>query len=159
MLPSRPSRGHIEELHWFHLFGVVEHQKLLLSSLTQEEYVSDPEGKINFASFERSLPFVNGKTQVPPSTVGQEWGGRGPSEQTRLVEVKALKLHNQIWVLPNAFGWKGYHWRFVWLKKIPMTELLSARFPGYGKPKSCKWWFWDHWVWDFLEILKGFQQK
>ena len=42
---------------------------------------------------------------------------------------------------------------------IPMTELLSARFPGYGKPKSCKWWFWDQWVWGFLEILKGFQQK
>ena len=38
------------------------------------------------------LPLVNGKTQVPPSTVEQEWRGNGSSEQTRLAEAtRAVK--------------------------------------------------------------------
>ena len=38
-----------------------------------------------------SLPFLKGKTQVPPSRVGQECGGNGSSKHIRSSTGKALK--------------------------------------------------------------------
>ena len=50
------------------------------------------------------LPLANGKTQEPPSTVGQEWGSNGALEHTWPVATKALKLLLELASLEEYFS-------------------------------------------------------